>query len=324
MIKKFKDKEVIAIVFSDLHISDWAKDKSRLDTALKIFKKLSKRASKLNIPLIHCGDILHKPENLDQDLLYKIQNSFKYISKYKPTFLSISGNHSIKKLSLIKENPISWDSLLSNYYEWWQCLDYKSFTYKDFIFYGVPYVDHNLGLSEYLKNLPLDNSKKNILLLHTEYPGAKDTDGRVLNSAENINVNILSRFDLVLCGHIHKFQRLTKKIYMVGAPYQQRRTDKKCSMGYLKIFSDLSVKFIALKNNPKFIDVESQDEVKDDGNYYTVVPKVNNLIKDLNHNITKQVSKNKLVHRYLKVKGIKDKNKKNLLIKILKESEDLC
>lgn len=39
--------------------------------------------------------------------------------------------------------------------------------------YGVPYIDNNVGLSEYLKKLELDKSKKNILLLHTDYPGAK-------------------------------------------------------------------------------------------------------------------------------------------------------
>lgn len=191
----------------------------------------------------------------------------------------------------------------------------------DYMVYGVPYIDHNIGLSKYLKTLRLKDGFKNILLLHTDYPGAKDTDGRVVDSAENINLNMLNRFDLVLCGHIHKPQRLSKKVYMLGAPIQQRRTDKDCKMGYWLVMDDLSMKFVELKGFPKFIDVESEDEVNDDGNYYTVIPKKSSEKVNTNHKITKTLSKKKLAKRYLKEKGIKDRGKEDLLIKILKKSE---
>ena len=187
--------------------------------------------------------------------------------------------------------------------------------------YGVPYIDHNIGLSKYLKTLRLKEGFKNILLLHTDYPGAKDTDGRVVDSAENINLNMLNRFDLVLCGHIHKPQRLSKKVYMLGAPIQQRRTDKDCKMGYWLVMDDLSMKFVELKGFPKFMDVETEDEVKEDGNYYTVIPKTQREKVNTNHKITKTLSKKKLAKRYLKEKGIKDRGKEDLLIKILKKSE---
>ncbi len=37
-------------------------------------------------------------------------------------------------------------------------------------------------------------------------------------------VKTLNKFDLVLCGHIHKPQRLSNEgLYAFGAPYQQRR-----------------------------------------------------------------------------------------------------
>lgn len=157
--------------------------------------------------------------------------------------------------------------------------------------------------------------------MHTDYPGAKDTDGRVVDSSENINLNMLNRFDLVLCGHIHKPQRLGKKIYMVGAPLHQRRTDRNCEMGYWKVYSDLSVKFVPLEEFPRFIDVESEDQVKDDGNYYTVIPPKVAVKTEVQHNITKKLSKRRLAKKYLKYKGIHDENKEKLLVKILKESE---
>lgn len=37
---------------------------------------------------------------------------------------------------------------------------------------------------------------------------------------------------------------------MIGAPLQQRRTDKDCKLGYWKLYSDLSMEFIELKGFP--------------------------------------------------------------------------
>lgn len=108
---------------------------------------------------------------------------------------------------------------------------------------------------------------------------------------------------------------------MIGAPYQQRRSDKDCKLGYWKLYSDLSMEFVELKGFPKFVDVESEDEIKDDGNYYTVLPKKSSIQVNTNHQITKQLSKKTLAKRYLKEKGIKDEVKTKLLIETLKKAE---
>ena len=108
---------------------------------------------------------------------------------------------------------------------------------------------------------------------------------------------------------------------MIGAPLQQRRTDAKCKLGYWELYPDLSVKFKELKGFPKFIDVESSDEIKDDGNYYTVLLKKTSVQVNTEHNITKQLSKKSLAKQYMKEKGISDKKKKNLLIDILNKAE---
>ena len=184
--------------------------------------------------------------------------------------------------------------------------------------------DANSGTVEYLNSLELDSNAKNILVLHTDYPGAKDTDGRLVDSVENLNLNILNKFDLVLCGHIHKPQRLSKKVYMVGAPLQQRRTDSKCELGYWLLYKDLSMEFKTLKSYPKFIDVEDAEDIKDDGNYYTVVPKTSRVKVNLNHKITKQLSKKSLAKKYMREKGIKDNKKRDLLINVLNKAEKLC
>lgn len=321
----------IAIVFSDLHLNDWAKhnkDNWRTLNHFRVLLIIRKLCLKYNCPALFCGDLFHQPEKMSKELhsiTLKLFHElcFKDGDNTPWDMYSISGNHDTPFVSTIGNKPDSWVNDFSNQFYWLKSLDYTSVEISHKIrVYGIPYVDHNIGLSDYLNKLELDKDYKNILLLHTDYPGAKDCDGRIVDSVENLNLNSLNRFDLVLCGHIHKPQRLSKKVYMVGAPLQQRRTDKNQKLGYWKVYEDLSIKFVELKDFPKFIDVESENDIKEDGNYYTIIPKQKAREEvNTNHKITKQLTKTSLAKRYLKAKGIKDRDKQNLLIKTLKRTE---
>ncbi|MCM1438839.1 MAG: metallophosphoesterase [Roseburia sp.] len=325
-------KKLIAIAFSDLHLNIWAKFNDHHQRTLEGFKVLDKIAgicSKKQVPALFCGDWLHKPESLDSDLAHYMKDWVYRTTKKYPDFkiFGIDGNHDLNKVNSFYNLQKGWLSFFqSTKYQKspivvlgpntpFACLG------EDIFVLGIPYIDHNKDLGKMLKNVRFIEGAKHILLLHTDYPGAKDTDGRVVDSSENINMNMLNQFDLVLCGHIHKPQRLGKKIYMVGAPNHQRRTDRNCDMGYWEVYSDMSVKFVPLKDFPRFIDVESEDQVKDDGNYYTVIPPKVEVKAVTHHNITKKLSKKRLAKKYLKYKGIKDENKEKLLVKILKDSE---
>lgn len=329
--------KVIAVAFSDLHLNLWAKfnkDNKRTQDSFRVLLKIIEACEKYDVPALFCGDFFHKPETLDQELALMVSDFLSDLPKKHPKFrmFCIEGNHDLKLVNQLVVDKKSyttskgWLSFLDNIYNNNFITVLSPSTRPaliglDYLVHGVPYIDHNICLGKYLKTLKLEEDSKHILLLHTDYPGAQDTDGRVIDSSENINLNMLNRFDLVLCGHIHKPQRLGKKIYMLGAPIQQRRTDKDCKMGYWLVMDDLSMKFVELTNFPKFIDVESEDDIKDDGNYYTVIPKKTSEKVNTNHKITKQLSKKKLARRYMKEKGIDDKNKENLLINILKKSE---
>lgn len=326
--------EVIAVAFSDLHLNLWAKfnkDYKRTQDSFRVLFKIIAECEKYNVPALFCGDFFHKPESLDQELALMMRDFLDKIYRKHPTFkmFCIEGNHDLKLVNNLivdtksKTTTRGWLSVFENDHPITVLSPntHPAFIGLNYKIYGLPYIDHNIGLNKYLKTLRLDEGFKNILLLHTDYPGAKDTDGRIVDSAENINLNMLNRFDLVLCGHIHKPQRLSKKVYMLGAPIQQRRTDKDCKMGYWLLKEDLSMEFKELKDFPKFIDVESEDEVKDDGNYYTIIPQKASEKINTTHKITKALSKKKLAKRYLKEKGIKDKSKEDLLINILKKAE---
>lgn len=324
-------KKVVGIVFSDLHINLWNKFNQENKRTLNHFRVLfliKSLCMKYGCPALFCGDLFHKPEYMENEMLEKVMDVFDELDWDNWKMYTISGNHDMSKSNTKENQSPSWIKTLSRRYEFLESIDFNSVVVNnDFAVHGVPYLDHNKGLNDYVKNIEIIKGRKdldipNILLLHTDYPGARDTDGVEVGSVENLNVNIVSRFDLVLIGHIHKPQRLSKKVYMVGAPLQQRRTDKNCDLGYWKLYSDMSMKFIPFEEFPKFIDVEKEEDIKDDGNYYTVISKQVEELDNTTNKITRNLSKKRLVSRYLRKKGIKDPKKKSLLIDIIKEVED--
>lgn len=323
-------KKVVGIVFSDLHLNLWNKfnqeNKRTLD-GFRVLFLIKSLCLKYGCPAIFCGDLFHKPEFIENELLSKTIEVFDELDWDKWKMYSISGNHDMSKSNNLNSHSPSWVNTLSKKYKFLENIDFTSVVVGDnYVLHGIPYIDHNIGLNEYIRNLPLMKGRKdldipNILLLHTDYPGAKDTDGVEVGSVENLNINVLSRFDLVLAGHIHKPQRLSKKVFMVGAPIQQRRTDKDCDLGYWKLYSDMSMKFVPLEGFPKFIDVDSSDDIKDDGNFYTVISKPVSLEVTQENHITRNLSKKRLVSRYLRKSGIKDPKKKSVLLEIIKETD---
>lgn len=333
-------KQPIAIAFSDVHINLWSKfntDNKRTLYGFKAIEHIKKQCLKKGIPALFLGDLLHKSESIDNDLFSILVD--KFIELGEEPFWNcyfIEGNHEIKnKNELLKigkaGEPNQYTSpgfiqSLSKLFSWLRPIDGYQTLYGGYKVWGISYLDHNKNLNKHLTEIILrfNQNDKNILLLHTDYPGAKDTDDREIGSSENINVNLINKFDLVLSGHIHKPQRVSKKVYIVGATNQQRRTDKNCDMGYWIIYSDLSMKFKSLSRKfPKFIDVENEEDIKDDGNYYTIIPKKNLVATEQRTNkINANLSKTKLARRYMKEKGINDKGKAKLLHKLLKDSND--
>ena len=315
-------KQVIAIAFSDLHINNWSRfnaNGERTQNSFRVLSLIKEQCIKHKCPALFCGDLFHKPESIDIPLLSKVQENFdKLEGKWK--MYAISGNHDMINTNSFEHPQESWMSILSGWYKFLHNLDFQRYVIQGICLYGIPYIDHNLDLNEKLKEIKLENGTKNILLLHSDYPGAKNADGEEIGTVENLNMNLLQKFDLVLMGHIHLPQRLGKKAIMIGAPYQQSRSDKEGKFGYWEIYEDLKAKFIELEF-PKFIDVESEDQIKDDGNYYTVIAKQEMKLEE-QPVITRDLSKRHLVKSYLSAKGITDPEKKKVLTKLIKEAEE--
>lgn len=318
-----KKRKLLAIVFSDLHLNIWSRfneGHKRTREGFRVLSVLSEKYPK--VPALFCGDLFHKAESIDTDLLTEWVD-FEPTNPWEMWYTD--GNHSLKHRNTIEKPIRSLATLLKK--PWMVNLNLSvGKLSKNLLVHGIPYIDDNVGVNDYLKELidqyEIGNSKtKHILMLHTTHPGARDTDDREVEAPNAINPNLLNKFDLILCGHIHKPQRLSKKVYIIGAPIQQRRTDKDCKLGYWELYDDLTMVFKELKGFPKFIDVESDAEVKEDGNYYTVLPPKPSKSEVSNHKITKRLTKKALVRTYMKTKGIKSKSKKNLLIRILDKTD---
>lgn len=319
-------KKAIAIAFSDIHINLWSRfneGNKRTLLQIEILSMIREAMEEHKVgSALFTGDFFHKPENIDSEIFDLVtQKRFSDVFELYECY-GISGNHDFKYSNRVTKRSPSLLNSLSKFTQWLTCVDFKSVNIGVAYIHGVPYLDRNVGLNEWVANIKLSTKLPNILMLHTDYPGAKDNDGTEVGSVENLNTNLLNKFDLVIIGHIHKPQRLSKKVYMVGATHQQRRTDRGCELGYMVIYNDMSVKHISLSDRlPKFIDVETPEEVLDDGNYYTVIgKKLEEKVTENNINIG--LSRKAIVRRYLRANGIKDSDKKKLLINTLNKVED--
>lgn len=333
MGRKSKDNKwdnIKLIIFSDLHLELWKQHnnkKGRTKTALNFLNKIRVLAKRHKAIVLFCGDLFHKPKAISNELLsITLPKLSKYFSDKDVQFYAISGNHDQAHNNFIDKPSPSFINTFSKIFPSLHCIDNKLVNVGDITLVGIPYLTQDLDLIPTIEKYGdmLDPKQFNILMLHTTMPGAKDTNNKLMvSNMQQTNFNkAISKFHLVLCGHIHKptqYWVTTTEVIQVGAPQQQRLTDKDCKMGYWVVNNMLETKFIET-NYPKFVLYNDESEIKDDGNYY--------IKEKADKTKNKTVSKNtrdfratnnplKLAKAYCKEKGIKDSKKKKLLVETL-------
>lgn len=311
-------KKLIACVFSDLHIHNYNQynpDSRRLHLKFDIIGELVK----LEVPILFCGDFFHEDQQITNKVLDECSKRLPNMFGERSPLYGISGNHDMSDTNSTKlKSPSLFSSicrLIPNMFD----IDFNKVVLRRGInVYGLPYLSYNIGFKDYIKNLNVNPGDKNILLIHTDLHGAKDTDGRLINSVDNIDkdmVDFFDKFDLVLSGHIHKPQIINPKLIMVGAPDQQRKSDMGGKFGFWELYSDMTYEFVRLKF-PEFREYDPAKDKTDDFHYW--VPINSDKQDDIffeEKRFTNNVSRNILAKRYCNEKGIKDKKK----IKALKE-----
>jgi len=328
MAKNKKTRKPIGLAYSDHHLNIWNnfnQGNRRLTDGLSVMKILKLKAKVLNVPILFTGDLLHKEKQVSNKLLSILLPFFKKIwgSSNYPTF-AIDGNHDQCEENTLDHESPSYIKTFSQIYKGLNCVNNESVEYNNLMIHGVPYLTHDLGLNQAIDNRikKINKKKINILLLHTTLPGAKDTDGRVIDTYVKPTITKqLEKFDIVLVGHIHKPMKLYSNTFQVGAPNHQRKTDKDADLGYCILYDDLSVEYVPLTEFPKFIELEIGAIIPDNKNFYYHKEKQVQTERTTNEDFSDTTNHSKLAKGYLKEKGIKDSKKKKALINILKNND---
>src|SRR5882757_1317477 len=321
---------LLAIAFSDLHAYKFRQfdvNGSRLNFTLDAFQKIMIEANRLNVPILFAGDLYHTPKEIESETLTKTTDALQCFLKTQ--MYAISGNHD-------QNEKNGWDYRSNTYLKmhWatnpkFKLLDYltqglEHFNFKDsFLLQGIPYMtsedETKKAVDAYRKKAKEYKGFK-ILLMHGDVKGCKDYnehemyDGKLFEDGVDI---FFKEWDLVLYGHIHRAQKISKKVYMLGSPIHQISSDKG-EMGYWQIFNDQDPKFIGLADYPKFIHLgKGEKPLADTGDYYIPFEEEGEPEDMEKGNFNLNVSRTKLATRYMKVKGIKSKIKKKELIHIL-------
>lgn len=306
------------IILSDIHLNDWKQhntDRSRLKTELGILDKILYLSDKRNIPVLFAGDLLQNPSQMSQYVLEGIAKLFNKWQYSNAHIYAISGNHDMSErynndtATWVNTISIIYPNLVTN-------IDNKTIKVSNTKISGIPFYR---DMDEFVNHV--NSITGGILIIHQELPGASDNNGFKVESVDNIPKKLKSlfgKFDLVICGHIHKRQELGNNILFPGAPMQQRTSDNKGSFGYYKLYDDLSYKFVRIKA-PKFRFYQHESEIDNDYDYWVKLNSIKitpNLEEDeeVEVNLTYRTD---IAKGYLKSKGIKSKRKKNLLIKYL-------
>lgn len=319
-------RKIIAIASSDWHLHNWNnfnENDMRIRSDLLQVQEIHSIASKLNVPILFTGDMFHNDQSLSNKLLHYTLPVFNSLFNGDPHgvhLYGIDGNHDQVQQNTPENLSPSYLQTLSQVFSKIHCLNFQSKSVKKFKLHGIPYITRNQDFDKIVRSIKLSKKKKNILMIHTDLPESRDTNGRVIGSTRNIPdrlADLFSRFDLVISGHIHKPQIMDTNVLMIGAPKHQRKTDIGCPMGYWEIYNDMSFKFKQHKKG-LFPEFKLVDKIPDDkDNFYIIEKKKLSKLKEAEHRNKRDfnalMSRKKLVNNYCKEVGDITKKQKQTL-----------
>jgi DNA repair exonuclease SbcCD nuclease subunit len=330
-------KKPFAIAFSDIHFNKWKshnKDGKRIFQSIKALGEIADQCIFLGskekpLPLLFSGDLMHHPFKVDNDLFNQVSSALesRVFSRGIKTY-AISGNHDQCERNTFTHASPTW---LNGFAELkkgqFNLVDFGYADHNNYRIFGIPYLKDNNGFAEALQKMEqwLDCKVFNILLIHTDLPGAVDCSNRTIESVDGLPLNLkkaFKKFNLVLNGHIHKPQvNIEGKLITIGSPIHQVKSDEGEKMGYWIIYSDCSYEFKPLKGYPRFITLDEDQDEPDDKNYYIKTPKLF-VEEKSNTPIMKSSDRVGIAKSFCKTKGATEVQTK-LLIEILNQTYEL-
>lgn len=269
--------KIEAIVFSDLHLHIWKTENSEMARTHRHFNILytvMKSAEYYQVPLVFAGDLFHDNYAITNTLLSMTINFFDGALKwFNQPFYFIVGNHDQASSNFIGNTSPNYLSTLKKIYKgrinFIELTHNKSYKIGKLNFYGISYLTNDTALSEIIDEIKVKPKSRNVLVLHTAFDGAVDSNSYEFSSEEvpkRTWKSLFKRFEMVMCGHIHKSQSLARNIMLLGAPIEMRTSDIGTEFGYWELIGGetLSMRRKVIKeivfNRDKLI----LDPVKDD------------------------------------------------------------
>lgn len=327
-------KKPIAIASGDWHIRYSIQNKVVLPFILKGINTIYDAAKALRVPVIFTGDIGQSEKSLPNIVFQALMEFFPEKEKENIVTIGIDGNHDQHESCTIKNPSTGYFSGLSKGFRTVKCINFGEYfdTSHFTMYYGIPYLSNDVELESYLKKLRVKVKRdkkrrdfiRHILVWHGDLPDAQDTDNIEVGTSIIADYGMFRGFDLVLAGHIHKYQVLQSNVIMVGSIMHQRRTDIGCQMGYVVIYDDLSHDFIPLNGLPIFREYDPDKESpSNDHDFWIPIRTVEITGKEDEKKSTININnKTKLARTYCKKNGIASKRKVKTLINIIKQTEE--
>lgn len=323
-------RKVIGVVFSDIHFANWKQfnpDEKRLDVSRKAMNKIIVASLKYKCPILFSGDLIDHPKWAENAVLKHLAQSSVELRFAEKKVIGINGNHDFYETSTFDNQTRGYMTYLSQMGAPFICVDFNHYDTQEYRVHGIPYLNNNVGFVDALKQRieRKHKTKPNILLIHRDLYGAQEPDGKIVKKDTDGDDEIrklFKKFDLVISGHIHKPQyikKLGKNILMCGATNQQRRSDKYCPMGYWLIHDDFTSTFVDLKL-PEFKEYTRGEEHPDTDDFWIELPNIEKTDKNTSGMVFKAAaSKESLIKKYFKVKGIKSKRKFKTLMELIND-----
>jgi len=330
------EKYPIAIATGDWHIRYTLQNRVIIQSIFKAIDEIVKAALKHKVPILFTGDIGQSDKHLPNQVFVYMMSYFGGLDRIGDSsdlhILGVNGNHDQPESSSIEGGiPEGYfTGLMRAFPNICTCIDMRHRHLEGangVRVWGIPYLSDDRGFKEYIKKVRLEIKKtkryKHILLYHGDLPGAKDTDNREVGSSLLTDYSLFKGFDLVIAGHIHKYQVLHKNVIIVGSITHQRRTDMGCKMGYVIIYNDLSHKFVPLKGYPEFKEYDPDTEKPtNDTDFWIPIKKVE--VEEGTGEEKKTLNINnrvRIVKTYCKKNNIASKRKVKTIIRLIKETD---
>ena len=214
--------------------------------------------------LLLAGD-LYNEENFTKTHMNRLMSLFARIPQTK-IFIS-PGNHDPYR----KDGLWSFVNLPDNVFLFTQ-ESFQKFEFEDYDIYGIAYQNPHFSFDEKLLNFELNESKINILLLHSDFT---DSNSPYLPFSTKYFEN--QSFDYIATGHIHKPTKIDHRTFYPGSPEPLGFGEiGDHSVLYGEIADQVRVEKVFLSQS---LFLEYIYEIEDPFNYYSLIRRLKDLSK---------------------------------------------